>query len=116
MAHDDAYNDLAVRLTSLEDNVMTNLPRIASSEYRMDSFAKRLANFEARLDREIQRRRLSSDIEETNAHANVQSHRGLGSVPPPSAPPKGAFTEALAKKTSPPSSVVIRAGVLLQAD
>ena len=76
----------------------------------MDAFVNRMSNTEARLNREHQRRRLGEEKDETAAPAQpVPSHRGVGSLPLPSAPPKGAFTAALAKRTTPPSSVVLAA-------
>ena len=88
---------------------MTNLPRVASSEFRMDGLAKRLSGLDTKIDRAQQRRRLHAEHDETSQKV-VLSHRGAGSVmPPPSAPPKGAFTEALAARATPPSSTTITA-------
>ena len=61
---DDAYNDVIVRLGSLEDSYMTNLPRIAACESRMDKISRLLSSFETRLDREHKRRRMTADAGE----------------------------------------------------
>ena len=94
---------------------MTNLPRIATMDFRLDAYKRSLSEMQSRIDRERQRRRLKEEQEQDEASTDlpaVASHRGMGSVmPAPSAPPKGAFTNALELRTSPPSSVTLTAAM-----
>lgn len=118
MNDDGAFNDFVARLGSLEDMVMSNLPRIASTEFRADGIVKSVASMEARLDRELQRRRLAAEMHETTVPTQqpIPSHRGLGAVAPaPSPACRGAFSEALAARTTPLSSVTITAEMAVDA-
>ena len=57
---------------------MTLAPRVASNEYQMQAVLRKVEGLEARLSRELQRRRMEESPPE--------QHRQLGQLPPPSAP------------------------------
>ena len=58
---DDAFNALATRVQTLEDTFSMALPRIGGLEGQIPVMQKQLSSFEARLDRELQRRRFHDD-------------------------------------------------------
>ena len=102
---DDAVNELTVRLVALEDLFMTNMPRIASMEFRMGDVSRMLSGYEKRLDREMQRRLLQSEAAEV-----PEPEPSAPPLPAPAAPSHrgaGAFSTVLAQRTTPPGSVTL---------
>ena len=63
----------------------------------MDKIARLVSNIKSRMDRFVQKARIAEEMPETPPPA-VTSHRG-----------EGAFSSALAARTSPPGSVTLTA-------
>ena len=66
------------RLTSLEDAVGNLQHRMATHEFRFRDFVSKQSSLESRLDRELQRRRMSDETSPP-----VASHRGAGAFAMP---------------------------------
>lgn len=79
----DDTGTFADRLILMENVVGINMPRIASVENRLKDFIKKtddhLQRLETRIDRDIQRRRLLTE------QTRTASHRGIGTIPAPTA-------------------------------
>ena len=73
---------LLARIVSVDDRLMTALPRIGGLEGQYTSMNQKINVLETRVDREFQRRRLVAEMEQAGpAPAPAPSHRGLGALP-----------------------------------
>ena len=89
---------------------MTNLPRVATAEARLNTVDSSLGSLQAQLDMHTRRmRRLDEAQEEQPPGQLTATHRGPGALPKASAPPiKGLSPGQLQAMSTPPGSVIIQ--------
>ena len=105
------YDELFRKIVSVEDLLMTNLPRLAASESRLDACDSRIGSLQAQMDMNTRRVRRLDETQDVSAPSqDPATHRGLGALPKPSAPPLRGFSQGqIAALATPPGSVVISA-------
>ena len=90
---------LLSRIDMVENVVGINLPRIATLGHQTADkvlhYDAKFAQWESRLDRELQRRRLEAEASETARAPDPSSHKGAGSLPRPSQPNSDATSTTL---------------------
>ena len=109
--HKKSLDDLQHKIISVEDVLMTNLPRVAATEQRLNAVDSRIGSLQSQLDMHTRRMRRFDEAQEEPAPSQLApTHRGLGALPKPSAPMiKGLSPGQLQAMSTPPGSVVIPA-------